>query len=121
MDKTKIQKIISNIQEKANEKFNKNLWDEIQPDAVILRVLDTGIRKLSLPKWKRDYYKVMRKEWDKKKTVLNKEVAAAKDEYVEEQINKEIKLGRIPTREEMQKHVQDISHLKTNAKDKVRV
>ena len=112
MNQTQIDGILANIQKKANEKFS-NLWTTKKADEDILMVLRKASKKRSLPKWKKDYYKLMIRELDKEETVLDEDVAKQKSEYIDKMIDKEIKLGRLPSKKTIEKqskkYVQNLS------------
>lgn len=108
MNQTRIQQILRAIQTRANEKFDKHLWREVNPDEDLKALYEKGSKDRSLPKWKREYYAVLASEMQETETVIDEDVAKQKDAYIDDEIAKEIKAGRLPSKEEIAKYVSSL-------------
>jgi len=67
----------------------------------------------NLPTWKRNYYRARVKDYEGMETVLDEEVAQKMDKYVQKQINKAIKDGRLPAKDSKE-YVSTIPDTKTD-------
>lgn len=94
MKREQINKVLTDINRRANEKFGDKLFTEVR-ETEILAVFDERLKQ-DMPEWKRKYYKAMRKEFDKPKVETNEEVAKQFDNFVDKEIKKAIKDGKLP-------------------------
>ena len=92
---TKHLKVLAEIQTRANAKFNDRLFDVSEPDEgdkAIETVLGEALKK-EMPEWKRKYLTIMKKELAEPKKIVNEDVGAEKDKWVEKEIKKAVKKG----------------------------
>jgi len=91
-------KVLADIQSRANKKFNDKLFQEssnTEEDEVVEKVFTEALKK-DLPEWKRKYYEIMKKELLTKKTIVNEEIGALKDKWIDGEIRKAVKKGLLP-------------------------
>jgi len=113
MDKDAIFKEVQKIQKAANKKYGKDLFVEQEKNKEIVFVMKKAAEDESLPMWKRNYYRARVKDFEGTETVLNEEVAQKMDKYVQKQINKAIKDGRLPAKDSKE-YVSTVPSTKTN-------
>ena len=70
MNETRIKQILTNIQLRANEKFNKRLWIEKNPDEDLHRIYDEGSRNMSLPSGSATITPLLPRSWTRPKAPL---------------------------------------------------
>lgn len=87
--------VLKAIQMKANRLYGAKLFKEVKPDKVLMKGF-RAILNSDLPKWKRDFYGVMQKDFDKTENVLDEKVAKAQDLFIQKEIKKAIKKGLLP-------------------------
>ena len=87
--------ILKAIQMKASRLYGSKLFKEVGPDKDLMKGFDALISS-DLPKWKREYYRVMKKDFDKRETVLDEEVAKQQDLFIQKEIKKAVKKGLLP-------------------------
>lgn len=90
-----IQTVLKGIQMKANRLYGAKLFKEVGPDKTLMKGFDLIIES-DLPKWKRDFYRVTKKDFDKHETVLDEEVAKKQDLFIQKEIKKAVKKGLLP-------------------------
>ncbi|MBP7119010.1 hypothetical protein KBA63_02880 [Candidatus Woesebacteria bacterium] len=95
MTKEDIGLVLKGIQMKATRLYGAKLFKDIGPDKDLMKGFDALIDS-DLPKWKRDFYKVTKKDFDKHETVLDEEVAKKQDLFIQREIKKAIKKGLLP-------------------------
>lgn len=108
MKKEQIDKVLGEIQSRANKKFNKRLFKTENNDEILF-VFDKRLEQ-DMPPWKRRYYKAMRKDFDQEKISVDEDVGKEFDEYIDKEIKKAIKKGLIP-----KEYVQDLQNDKVDS------
>lgn len=93
--KKQIDKVINDIQKRASNKY-PDIVKTVPASPEILMVFDEAINNEELPLWKRKYYKAMRKEFDKEKKIIDKDVAEKRDKFIQNEINEAISKGLLP-------------------------
>lgn len=91
-------KVIADIQTRANAKFNDKLFSESkldEDDEKVAMVFDEAMKR-DIPEWKRKYLTIVKKELFKPKTLINEEIGALKDKWIEGEIRKAVKQGLLP-------------------------
>lgn len=91
-------KVLASIQTKANQKFNDKLFSESKPDEddeKVAMVFDEMLKR-DIPEWKRKYLTIVKKELFKPKTLINEEIGALKDKWIQGEIKKAVKQGLLP-------------------------
>lgn len=91
-------KVLASIQTKANQKFNDKLFSESKPDEddeKVAMVFDEAMKR-DIPEWKKKYLEIMKKELFKPKTLINEEIGALKDKWIQGEIRKAVKKGLLP-------------------------
>lgn len=92
---SEIQTVLRAIQMKANRLYGAKLFKEVGPDKDLMKGFDAIINS-DLPKWKRDFYQVTKKDFDKRETVLDEEVSKKQDLFIQKEIKKAVKKGLLP-------------------------
>ena len=93
MAKQTATRILGRIQKKANDKFGSVMKPVDNSD--VLMVFDARLKQ-DMPTWKRKYYESMRKDFAVEKLEVDEGVAKQRDEYVEKEISKAVKSGKLP-------------------------
>ena len=103
-----IEKVLSEIQSRANKKFGSKLFKEIGPDPDLMKGFDALINS-DLPEWKRKFYASTRKDFMKTETILDEEVAKKQNLFIEKEIKKAVNAGLLP-----KEYVHTIQNNQTN-------
>ena len=90
-----ISPILRAIQMKANRLYGAKLFKEVGPDKDLMKGFDAIINS-DLPKWKRDFYKITKKDFDKTEIVLDEKVAKKQDLFIQREIKKAVNKGLLP-------------------------
>ena len=88
-------RVLSQIQNEANEKFGKSMFIKRPAAKEVLKVFDEAV-KLEIPEWKRKYYAAMRKSFEGDEVIVNEKVAEIRDKFVDRRIKQAIKKGLLP-------------------------
>lgn len=94
-EEEQIKSVLDSIQRAANLRFGHKLFRDFGPDEDIMKGFDAIINS-DLPKWKRDYYAVMRKDFDKTENRIDEEVLKKQEKYIQNKIKKAVKDGLLP-------------------------
>lgn len=107
-EKVRRNQVLRAIQMRANRKFGHKLFKTEPPSAEVLFVFDKMLERTDLPKWKRDYYVAMRKQFTSTETVLDEEVAKQQERFIEHEVAHAIKKGLIPKPKYDKSDLQDV-------------
>lgn len=103
--KEQIDKELTQIQNSVPSKWRAQLFKTVKKTPVAEMVIKKALKNEEFTQEKREELKTLLRtgEFSKTETVLDEDMSKKIDKHVERKINYAIKLGKLPTREELEK------------------